>query len=254
MGKDRSPTYPQLSIDQALERARQIYEHARIHAVPPIEVHKAWGYSSPNGPGLVAISTLKEFALLDDNGRGADRTLQLSKLAIKILRDEQEVSVDRNNAIREAASNPKIYKQLLEKYNNELPPGKGVIETELKINLGFSDKAAPKVVEKLRDTLAYCESLDHVSVGADTADDLTDAEFEELPPEADQVDTDQRTEGPRAQFNLSLRDGGRAAFAISTNDDISADEAALIMANVKHALSQCGAPLKEGNGVRSIED
>ena len=257
MAKDRSPTYPQFGIEEAIDRAHKIYDRAKGHSVPPIEVHRAWGYSSPNGPGLVAISTLKEYALLADQGRGSNRTLRLSELALKILRDDQEVSVDRNAAICEAAFHPKIFSQLLEKYGRELPAN-GVIETELKLNLGFSDKGAPKVVEKLRQTLAYCNSLGDPVVEAGEADDIVDADFEQLPqPEDDQTDTDrveQTADGPRAQFNLSLKGGGRAAFAISSSDAISAHEAALILANVNHALVQCGAPTQQGNQFPAIEE
>ena len=256
LAKDRSPTYPQFGIEAAIKKARQIYEHAKGHAVPPIEVHKAWGYSSPNGPGLVAISTLKEFDLLVDEGRGTDRTLKLSGPALQILRDDQEVSGDRTAAICAAAFHPKIFNQLLGKYGRELPAN-GVIETELKLNRGFSDKAAPKVVEKLRQTLAYCASLGDPEVGADTAEDIVEADFEQLPPEHDHMDTakiEQSAGGIKAQFNLSLKDGGRAAFALSMSDPISAQEAALIRANVNHALDQCGAPPHQDNSVLAIED
>src|SRR4051794_11328656 len=83
--KNRSPSYPNIPLDIALERARVMYreEGRRAVPVPALVVH--WGYSPKSSGGLLTVAAMKKFGLLEDQGSAELRKASLTPLAMRIL-------------------------------------------------------------------------------------------------------------------------------------------------------------------------
>jgi hypothetical protein len=117
----RSPAYPSITIDEAVERAQTLY---RIEGKHPTLVKTAashWGYKPKSSGGLKTIAALKAYGLLVDEGSSEDRKVRLSDDGLTIVRDEREVSPERDSLIARLALKPKILTELWNRYGTKLP-------------------------------------------------------------------------------------------------------------------------------------
>ena len=150
--KERSPNYPGIDLETALEKARILREREGKHYAPAETVLHHWGYVPKSGGGLVTLSALKKFGLIDDQGKGEKRQVKLSDLALRILLDDREDSKERIEAIQEAALNPLIHQKLWKEYGAELPSDENLLVT-LRRDAGFTDNAAKDLIKEYRSTI-----------------------------------------------------------------------------------------------------
>ena len=211
MPKERSPGYPAMSLPQALGRVSAIYQVAKKHPLPVEQMHDVLGFSSNSGPAKKTAASLMQFGLLEAEGRGEERALRLTERALRIERDKDEKSSDRLAAIREAAEQPRVFKDLKEHYGTDLPASE-IVETHLKLVLGFTDGAAPVVYKKFLETADFVASLGD-SRGSGGRPDAVDVDFvevgEDIPTQHNTIEKDDR-----GQFTLPLRQG-RVAIALT---------------------------------------
>ncbi len=115
--KERSPSYPGVDLERAIDLARIILEKTGQHDTVADVVWQHWGMRPKTGPAAVALAALKKFGLLDVTGH----KVRLSALAIDILLDNREGSILKQERVREAALKPSIHQELWEKYDGSLP-------------------------------------------------------------------------------------------------------------------------------------
>ena len=102
--------------------------------------------------GLVTLSALKKFGLTDERGKGTSREIKLSDLALRILLDDREDSLERMQAIQEAALNPVIHRKLWDDYGGELPSHQTLL-LKLRKDEGFTDNAAEDLINEFERTI-----------------------------------------------------------------------------------------------------
>jgi hypothetical protein len=143
--RTRSPNYPALSLPDALERVQMIYRNQHTHAAPREVVVKSMGYTGINGASATAISALHKYGLLERVGE----EVKISDRAMRYLHpnDDQE----RPAAIREAALEPSLFRELMEKFPGRLP-NEEVLRNYL-IRNGFGPGAIAGVILAYRDTM-----------------------------------------------------------------------------------------------------
>jgi hypothetical protein len=66
--KVRSPSYPFLSLPEALERARVLYEKERRNQVNPEVAVAYWGYGPSSSGGRLTRKALELFGLVEGEG------------------------------------------------------------------------------------------------------------------------------------------------------------------------------------------
>jgi len=154
--RDRSPAYPGIDLAQAIDRANALYEAERKNAAPIEAVLHHWGYSPGSGRGLVTLAALKHFGLLIDEGSGDRRQARLTPRALRIILDSRDDSVERGRAIREAALEPKIHRELWRKYEGDLPSD-ATLKTYLSLEKSFTDRAVRNFIPQFRRTVAFAE-------------------------------------------------------------------------------------------------
>lgn len=152
--QDRSPKYPVFDLKTAVDKARVLYDSAKRSAIKTPVAAKLWGYSEKSSAGMQAIGAAIGYGLLDVEGRGDDRRVSLSKLAMDILHQPSD-SQKYRDAIKTAALNPTIFRRIWDHHNGDLPPNDDAITPDLITEYGFTDKAAKHLVGEFRDTISF---------------------------------------------------------------------------------------------------
>lgn len=152
MARVRSPNYPSISLPEAIERARKVYDREHTHKAAPEVIAKALGYAGLNGSSLSAISALKKYGLLEDVGKD----WKISQAALLILVDPPESS-ERADAIRRAAHAPALFATLLEEYGEKAPSDENLRAFLLK--RGFAQSAVDAPIRAYRETLEFVSKL-----------------------------------------------------------------------------------------------
>ncbi|HUZ41181.1 MAG TPA: hypothetical protein VMU68_07300 [Acidimicrobiales bacterium] len=188
--KGRSPSYPAITLEQAVTRARQLYEKARQHKTPAGHVIKLWGYASMNGPAGLNLAALKKFGLLEDEGQGPDRFVWITDLAVNILANPDER--EKLASIKTAALNPDIHSELWAKYGDDLPLD-DTLEWELTRDRGFTETGAKEFIPEYRATIVFAQ------LGKSDTMEIQDV------PEDEEVDDQEKPQGPRTRRRMEPR-------------------------------------------------
>lgn len=175
--KGRSPAYPSINLEVAIQRARTLHEKERRHATPVAAIAAHWNYRSLNGPAAQTLAALKKYGLIEDEGSGDDRKARLSALADVILVHPDEAV--RKNAIRDAALKPTMHRELWEKYRQDLPSDSN-LHWELTHGRGFTETGASEFIPVYRATVAFAQLASSSGTeshdDADAQEDLSDDE------------------------------------------------------------------------------
>jgi hypothetical protein len=189
----RSPNYPYFDLEKSLSRARQLFERERLHATPVKNALQYWGYTNASGKGGMALSSLKQFGLLDDVGRGEGRRVQLTTLAHDVLNNPHESQ--HKELLREAALTPDIHQEMWEEFGVNLPSDSSLAWTLTK-DRNFTRTGADEFIRQWRKTMEYADlgdmALTHPAVSVD--------QEQVVPTEAGGLDT------PRPAGETSLKE------------------------------------------------
>ncbi len=172
----RSPNYPSLTLEQASEKARKVYEQEHTHAAPREVVAQALGYTGLNGASLSVIAAIAAYGLLEKAGTGS---LKISPDAVSVF-ELDEGHPQRCQALERLAFTPKLFAELKERFGSELPS-----DINLKHFLiqekDFLPKAAADVIR------VYRANLELVTDGTASYDGGPNAKSEEKPPMSQQM-------------------------------------------------------------------
>jgi len=160
----RSPAYPGINLEVALDLAQKLKEHQGEHPTHPHVVFEVWGYKGHTGPAAVALAALSYFGLVDDAGTGEDRRVKISQLALGILWDKREESSERDQAVKRAALSPKIHRKVWDHFQGHLPPTDAGLRWYLLNDEKFSEAGADEFIRQFRHTIAFAklESSDSI--------------------------------------------------------------------------------------------
>lgn len=152
--RQRSPSYPAVGLEQALDRAGELYRNFGRSPAHVEVALKALGYGPKSGGGRVLVAALKKFGLLSDQGNRDRRQVQLTPLALRIILDPRADSSEREQAIRTAAMTPTIYRELWDRYGPSLP-GDDTLAYYLRVERAFTDSAVREFVPQFRATVDF---------------------------------------------------------------------------------------------------
>lgn len=147
--KERSPVFPFISLEQALERARQFFAAEKRGSAPLLAAADHWKYS-PNSSGLLqTVSALKNYGLFSEEGSGTLRKFKLTELALRILLDTRPDDTERLQYMKQAALTPTIAAEIYEKWNGELPSD-ATLNHFLILELGFAIQSSEKTLSIIK--------------------------------------------------------------------------------------------------------
>ena len=147
----RGVSYPALSLEEAVKRARQLWEHEKKNAAPIEAIASHWGYSPSSSGVRTAIAALISYGLLVDKGAGDSRQVQLTERALDIILDVPEKA----KALVDAVKSPKIYSELFGLWSPENLPSDHTIKSHLLRNKNFNHKAVDGFIKDFRDSVSF---------------------------------------------------------------------------------------------------
>ncbi|WP_426314514.1 hypothetical protein ACN9MF_28240 [Methylobacterium fujisawaense] len=149
----RSPPFPFIPLERALQRMREFADYSKGHPVRMLSaVAGAWKYNPKSSGGIQTVAALKGFGLIIDSGSGDERKIQISELGRRLLRSPPPQV--RQNMVKEAALKPKLISEYWSQWGANRPPDDECLWT-LKDERGFTDEAAAKFVSVYDATLAF---------------------------------------------------------------------------------------------------
>lgn len=147
--KVRSPSFPFISLREALDRVRAFYEAEQRNSARPETAAAHWGYSPKSSGGKQTIAALRAFGLLE-----GDTLIKLSGRALRIVLDEREDSEERERLIKQAALMPPLHSKLWERYGAELPSDK-TLRLSLILDEGFNENSVDDFLTEYKETLEF---------------------------------------------------------------------------------------------------
>lgn len=151
--RPRSPSYPSLSLEAAIDKVRDVQTNYRTSSVDRETLARAMGYTGLSGASLQALASLTAYGLLEKQGKGEAR---VTDLAMRILFAESadELMV----AKRQAAASPTVFSQIAEKFDGHVPNKEGIVSF-LRRN-GFTENAAETAAQTYVESMNFVASLE----------------------------------------------------------------------------------------------
>ena len=151
----RSPSYPSISLEDAVSAIAKIEKVYRTAPVDRGEAVKLLGYSSHSGPAAKILAALASYGLLERAGKGEARVTERAKTILYPGSDEE-----RRKGLIAAALEPPLFRDLRDRFeaaiDDGMIPESGVIRYLDKEN--FNPSAVRPAARAFLGTMAFLAS------------------------------------------------------------------------------------------------
>ena len=169
---ERSPSFPFIPLSKAIHRAKTMEERHKREAARVPMLANTWGYGAKSSGLAQTVGALIQFGLADDTGSGAERKIQLTDLARRILFDTRPGV--RTQGLKEAALKPRLIGEMHAKWGTDRPSDEHCV-SELVFDWGFNEVAARTFLRTYDETISFA--------GLKDGDTLSPSQEEETPVE-----------------------------------------------------------------------
>lgn len=159
----RSPGYPSVALEAALEKAKAQYFAEGKYPAPLSSAFKAWGYSQKSSGGREVRASLRYFGLITVDGDGDHAKVKLTEDAIRVITDKREDLTEKNALIRRLALNPSSHKKLWTKYPDGIKSDASAAHY-LQWEEGYNESAAEALIAEFKETAAFARLYEPDSV------------------------------------------------------------------------------------------
>jgi|HubBroStandDraft_2_1064218.scaffolds.fasta_scaffold217489_2 hypothetical protein len=242
----RSPNYPFIPLEKAVERAKTLYNAEARHTVRFEVVAKHWGYAAKSSGAKQTVGALRYFGLISLETQGASRAIKLTDRALRILLDKREG--ERLKALQEAALSPKLYADLWAAWG-KAPPSDDTAISHLTFELAFNPTTAPAALAAYKETIAFAgltssAKVSEAAEGKTATDEQEHYDMEETANEPTQSGQKQRVpvqhspmmRGETESFRLPL--GGRVVRVLVQGEPPTQAVIKKLIANLELNLDQ----------------
>lgn len=174
--KERSPSFPFIPLQVAVERLAAFEQTFGRHDTPANKVGRAWKMKDGSSQAFQTLAALKSFGLLDYRGSGPARAMFITDEGRKYLRAQQEAV--KREVLRRAALKPKIIEKFWHIWGADRPIDDVCLD-DLHFNHNFTQSAAETFLRVYDGTISYA-GLSNSDSAKNTAD-----EFDEDLPQQD---------------------------------------------------------------------
>lgn len=150
MSRMRSPGYPGISLEQAIDLVAKLHSKNRTNIIDRESAAKDMGYTGLTGRSLMLLGALAQFGLVGRAGKG---DLKVTQTAVDILHGIEPS--DRLKALREAGTAPKLFKELFERFPAGVPSDNAI--RSYLIQQGFADVAIGPAIKSFLETNRFLE-------------------------------------------------------------------------------------------------
>jgi len=224
----RGPSYPALSIQDAIEKLRAFYNAERRNAAPVGSAAGHWGYTEKSSSTRLVAAALIQYGLMEDSGSNTDRKLKVSERGLDIVLDTEN-SPKRLLAIQEAVRAPKANAEVFARHPPSDLPSDQTLKYFLLREKGFNDGSVDGYIKTLRESIAYAK-LDKETILSTVGKGSSDEKpSKDVPEVGDLIQWEAsgvlRLEGPRRVRAKQEHDGNWWVFIEGSETGIPMDEA-----------------------------
>lgn len=150
MERQRSPSYPSLTLEQAIDLVGKVHKANRTNVISRETAAKDMGYAGLTGRSLTVLGSLAQYGLVEKAGKG---DIKVSRRAVEILHPIEESH--RVEAIIDAAQAPALFRMLRERFSEGVP-SENALRSFL-IQQSFNDVAIVPAISAFLETNAFAE-------------------------------------------------------------------------------------------------
>lgn len=152
MARLRSPSYPSVSLPDAIEMIEKIHSVERTYPVERSVAAQHLGYTGITGHSAKILAALLQYGLLE---KVAKNEVRVSDIAVEILHpDDREQKAE---ALHRAAFKPALFGDLLDRFPDGVP-SEGNLRSYL-VKQGFSDRAIGPAIKAYLQTCEYAQQM-----------------------------------------------------------------------------------------------
>lgn len=160
MPQQRSPAYPYIGLDLAVERAKRLYAAVRELPQPREVLAKAYGKPATSSATIQTFATLLQYGLLENVVGPSGRKMKITPLAQAILNPhapQDKIQL----GLQKAALNPPIFSELWDKFGDATDLNDNVVlyyltqERAHEHGSVFTHKGAQDVLRVYRASLSF---------------------------------------------------------------------------------------------------
>jgi hypothetical protein len=164
VARQRSPAYPYIPLDLAMERVKKLYDQVRDHPQPREVLAKVYGKPPTSSATIQTFATLIQYGLLENVVQNGQRRLRVTALARTITHPNAPAEAVANGR-KTAALNPLIFRELWDRYGAMTDLADDVplfylTHDRREQGAAFTERAAHEVLRVYRATLAYAGLTD----------------------------------------------------------------------------------------------
>lgn len=218
----RSPNYPSLSLSDAIDLTKKIYDESRTNPIDREAAVKDMGYSGITGRSAKLLATLLQYALLERAGKGGVR---VTKTAVDIIHPDADGGIGRRRALLEAAFSPGLFHELRERFSDGVPSENALKSYLMRQN--FADVAVGPAINAYLETCRFLQQENafesHGGLPSKAYDSVQEEEDEDavgpqrgkadVPPPSHPLPPPARDQGVR------IMDGERVVFVEETGPE-----------------------------------
>lgn len=145
----RSPEYPIISLPEAIEKIKILWDNDKNNSIPSEAAFKHLGYQSTGGYAARVIAALKKYDLISEN-KGV---IKLTEDAVDLILNDPD-SDKYLSVVKKLALRPAIYERIYEDNNGCIPS-----DTTLKIKLikeyKFNADKTEKFISTFKETMEF---------------------------------------------------------------------------------------------------
>lgn len=164
MTRQRSPSYPSVPLNQAVDLVAKIHKTCRTNIISREDAVREMGYSGLTGRSLKVLAALLQFGLLEKAGKG---DVRVTRRSVEILHGIEQS--DRDEAKLEAALAPQLFRDIHERFPDGIP-AENAIRSFL-IKQDFQDVAIGPAINAFLETYRWVEDIRASESHGEEADD-----------------------------------------------------------------------------------
>lgn len=169
--RERSPSFPFVSLRTAVERLIAFENKFGRHPVPALKAGLAWGMKPESSQAGQTLAALKAFGMVDYTGQGSARAAVLTEEARNFLRAQQQAI--KGHILKGWAVRPKNIHKYFMLWGRGRPIDEICLD-ELVLRGEFTEAAAKTFLRVYDDTLAYAGLSDDDRGAAETDEAAAD--------------------------------------------------------------------------------
>lgn len=173
--KDRSPSFPFISLPDAIKRLQAFDQTFGRHPAPGVKVGLAWGMKDKSSQAYQILAALKAFGMVKYEGSGSSLKAMLTDDARTYLRAQQDSIKD--DVVKRLALKPAQFQKFWNIWGADRPPDPVCLD-QLVLQHAFTDSAANNFLRVYDTTIAFAGlSNSDTVIGDDAGDDDPPLEF-----------------------------------------------------------------------------